>query len=193
MQYSYGTVTAPAFLSEPADLAAPQLLGWHLTTQIDDVVTTVELTEVEAYRSDDPASHSYGGPRGRNVVMFDRPGLLYVYRSYGIHWCANVVCGPGGVGSAILFRAGRPIAGEDEMARRRGRSINLAKGPGNLCQALGINGTHYGIDLMEKNAPVRLSRGADMPRYRRTPRIGISKAQDRLWRFLADGKSTNGH
>ncbi|CAN5219704.1 DNA-3-methyladenine glycosylase [soil metagenome] len=192
MQYSYGTVTAPALLSETADLAAPQLLGWHLTTQIDGVVTTVELTEVEAYRFDDPASHSFGGPRGRNLVMFERPGLLYVYRSYGIHWCANVVCGPEGVGSAILFRAGRPTAGEEEMARRRGRSINLARGPGNLCQALGINGAHYGVDLMEANAPIRLIPGTEMLSYRRTSRIGISKAQDRLWRFLADERSTNG-
>lgn len=118
--------------------------------------------------------------------MFERPGLLYVYRSYGIHWCANVVCGDLGVGSAILLRAGRPIAGAEIMTRRRGRATNLATGPGNLCQALGITGDLNGVDLFEPGAPVALQPGASPTRIRITPRIGISKAVDNPWRFLAE-------
>ncbi len=145
------------------------------------------LTEVEAYRQDDPASHSFGGPRGRNVIMFDRPGLLYVYRSYGIHWCANVVCGPEGVGSAILLRAGRPLVGEETMVVRRGRSSNLTVGPGNLCSALGITGSHNGIDLLNSTSGIRLIPGPAPEEIRITPRIGITKATDRPWRFLTSG------
>ncbi|MGH8925734.1 MAG: DNA-3-methyladenine glycosylase [Acidimicrobiia bacterium] len=180
----YGTVTDSTFLDRTADLAAPRLLGWHLVSHIDGVRTEVVLTEVEAYRQDDPASHSYGGPRGRNVVMFDRPGLLYVYRSYGVHWCANVVCGEVGVGSAILLRAGRPISGQAAMARRRGRNTNLTSGPGNLCQALGITGLENGLDLFNADSPVRLTEGEPPANIAVTPRIGISKAIEVPWRFL---------
>ncbi|MGH8959270.1 MAG: DNA-3-methyladenine glycosylase [Acidimicrobiia bacterium] len=183
-----GPSSEATFLQHPANVAAPQLLGWHLMSEIEDL-TEVVLTEVEAYRSDDPASHSFGGPRGRNVVMFDRPGLLYVYRSYGVHWCANVVCADVGIGSAILLRAGHPVAGEDLMARRRGRATNLAIGPGNLCQALGITGAINGIDLFEPKSPVRLQPGAPPARIRVTPRIGITKAVDTPWRFLAEDES----
>ena len=91
--------------------------------------------------------------------MFKRPGLLYVYRSYGIHWCANVVCGPEGVGSAILLRAGRPLVGEETMVVRRRRSSNLTVGPGNLCSALGITGSHNGIDLLDASSGIRLTPG----------------------------------
>jgi DNA-3-methyladenine glycosylase len=187
MQYSYDTVTEIPFLNLLADEAAPRLLGWRLVSKVDDEHTEIALTEVEAYRSDDPASHSYGGPRGRNVVMFDRPGLLYVYRSYGIHWCANVVCGGVGVGSAILLRAGRPISGPDIMERRRGRTTNLTSGPGNLCQALGIDGSHNALDLFDATSPIRLQAGPPPAKIEVTRRIGISKAVETPWRFLAVG------
>ncbi len=147
--------------------------------------TEIALTEVEAYRQDDPASHSFGGPRGRNMIMFERSGLLYVYRSYGIHWCANVVCGPVGVGTAVLLRSGRPVAGRETMVRRRGRSTNLATGPGNLCQALGITGELNGTDLLDEKSPVRLLPGTAPAKFVSTPRIGISKAIDVRWRFVA--------
>lgn len=179
------TVTAPAFLDETADLAAPRLLGWRLRSLIGDTPTEIGLTEVEAYRSDDPASHSFGGPRGRNLVMFDRPGLLYVYRSYGIHWCANVVCSPKGEGSAILLRAGAPCEGEAVMVARRGRRNPLAIGPGNLCQALGVTSEHNQIDLFDPTSPLRLLPGPPPHQVLATPRIGISKAVDVPWRFVA--------
>jgi len=178
-------LVAPEFLYELADRAAPRLLGWHLESRVDGMLSKLALTEVEAYRFDDPASHSFGGPRGRNVVMFDRPGLLYVYRSYGLHWCANVVCGKVGEGSAILLRAGTVIAGEETMISRRGRSANLTTGPGNLCQALGLTGLHNKIDLFDPRSPVRLLPGKPPSSIRITPRIGISKAIDKPWRFLA--------
>ena len=177
------------FLNLTADQAAPRLLGWLLLSEVAGQKAGVTITEVEAYRSDDPASHSFGGPRGRNVVMFERPGLLYVYRSYGIHWCANVVCGEVGVGSAILLRAGRPTLGQDVMAKRRGRAKNLANGPGNLCQAMGITGDLNGIDLFDTNSPVTLHAGAAPPAIRVTPRIGITKAVDTPWRFLEEAES----
>ena len=177
------------FLNLTADQAAPRLLGWRLVSKVDGLHTEIALTEVEAYRSDDPASHSFGGPRGRNVVMFERPGLLYVYRSYGIHWCANVVCGEAGVGSAILLRAGRPSLGQDVMADRRGLAKNLAIGPGNLCQAMGITGDLNGIDLFDINSPVTLHPGPAPSGIRVTPRIGITKAVDTPWRFLEEAES----
>lgn len=187
MQYSGATVTDASFLSLTADQAAPRLLGWQLLSEVAGQRAEIAITEVEAYRSDDPASHSFGGPRGRNVVMFERPGLLYVYRSYGIHWCANVVCGGAGVGSAILLRAGRPISGSDIMERRRGRTTNLTSGPGNLCQALGIDGSHNGLDLFDATSPIRLQAGPAPAKIEVTRRIGISKAVETPWRFLAVG------
>ncbi len=177
--------TVPRFLLESADRAAPCLLGWRLLTTVDGIHTEVALSEVEAYRADDPASHSFGGPRGRNRIMFERAGLMYVYRSYGIHWCANVVCGQLGEGSAILLRAGAALSGQTEMTRRRGRSTYLTQGPGNLSQALGIDGSHKGIDLFSPRSPIRLLPGDPPPAIRVTPRIGITKAIEQPWRFVA--------
>lgn len=177
-------------LSRRADAVAPRLLGWRLVSEVGGERTEGEIVEVEAYLgADDPASHAAtkGGATDRNRSMFGPPGLLYVYRSYGVHWCANVVTGPDGDPSAVLIRALRPIDGLPTMARRRGRDHDLCSGPGRLTRALGIAGEHDGHDL--RNPPVRLvPAGSVEPRViRRSPRIGISRARERLLRFTLDG------
>lgn len=175
----------PQFLQGPADQAAPLLLGWHLRSIVGGVLTEVSLTEVEAYSPDDPASHAFNGVRPRNAAMFGPPGTLYVYRSYGIHWCANVVVGDEDTGAAVLVRAGLPVAGIEQMINRRARKRDLLNGPGNLTQALGIDLSHNGIDLFLADSPIRLTPGDPPQAIRATPRIGISKAAERPWRFVS--------
>ncbi len=177
-------MTVPEFLQGEAVRAAPLLLGWRLQSRIDGELTEVELTEVEAYDESDPASHSFGGLRSRNAVMFGRPGFLYVYLSYGVHWCANVVCGPVGSGAAVLMRGGMPVSGEDVMARRRGRGTRLTQGPGNLARAMAITGDHNGLDLFAPGSPILLLPASALVPSTATTRIGISKATERLWRFV---------
>lgn len=171
----------------PAHHLAPQLLGWTF----EGVGASGRIVEVEAYEPDDPASHSFRGPTARNAAMFGPPGRLYVYLIYGIHLCANVVVGPAGQGSAVLLRALEPLNGEDLMADRRGQNRPTAwtSGPGKLCQALGIQRDHDGVDVLDDNSEIRLippTQHHDRPAVA-GPRIGITKAVDRPWRFgLAD-------
>ncbi len=166
--------------------AARWLLGCVIRTEFDGATTEVRLTEVEAYAGDrDPASHAYRGLTPRNASMFGPPGTLYVYRSYGIHWCMNIVAAGPGVAHAILLRGGEPVAGEATMAQRRGRTDHLTDGPGKLSQALGVDGRHDGTSVA--TGEVRLIRGG-LPRgyvVETTPRVGISRAADRPWRFVA--------
>ncbi|HEY5891463.1 MAG TPA: DNA-3-methyladenine glycosylase [Acidimicrobiia bacterium] len=165
--------------------AAPQLLGSHLVSEIDGDLVRVRLTEVEAYKgSDDPASHAYRGETPRNSAMFQAPGTLYVYRSYGIHWCANTAAGPMGIGWGILMRSGQIVDGESTVIRRRGRYDQLANGPGKLTHALGITGEHNGLDLFDASSPIRLEPGDSAGLVMATPRIGISRAKDVPWRFI---------
>jgi DNA-3-methyladenine glycosylase len=141
------------------------------------------IVELEAYERDDPASHAYGGPTARNAAMFGPPGHAYVYRSYGVHWCLNLVCEPEGVASAVLVRALEPTRGLDAMRARRGvdETRLLCSGPGRLCQALGVTGAHDGLPL--DRPPFELRPAASAAAVLTGPRIGITKASERPWRY----------
>ena len=172
----------PDFSSDATTLA-PALIG--MTILVSGVGG--EIVETEAYVRDDPASHSFRGPTRRNAAMFGPPGRLYVYRSYGIHWCLNVVCGPPGSGQAVLIRALRPTHGLPTMAQRRGTETDrlLCSGPGRLCQALAVDGTLDGQPI--DGARVRLLPRAHALAIAAGPRIGISQARELPWRFGAKG------
>lgn len=173
----------PPELARPAHEAAPALLGWSLL--VDGVGGTI--VEVEAYGPDDPASHSYRGETARNAAMFGPPGRLYVYRSYGLHWCVNVVCAPAGVGAAVLLRALEPTHGLGVMAARRGLADPrlLCAGPGRLAQALGLDGADDGAALLPPRFALVPPAGA--VEHESSPRIGISKAAAVPWRFAITG------
>lgn len=142
------------------------------------------ITEVEAYREDDPASHTYRGRTDRNAVMFGAPGHLYVYFTYGMHHCCNVVTGPSGHGAAVLLRAVEPIAGVDLMRERRRGRPQLADGPAKLCQAFAIGPEHNGTDLCRGGDVGLFDDGVPPPDLPLVgPRIGISKAVEVPWRF----------
>ncbi|MFZ4519726.1 MAG: DNA-3-methyladenine glycosylase [Microthrixaceae bacterium] len=151
------------------------------------------IVEVEAYDGEtDPASHAAGGRTARNELMFGPAGHLYVYRSYGLHWCANVVVGPAGPARAVLLRAVEPVAGVEAMRCDRPRirdDRSLADGPGKLCAALGITGADAGADLCRRDGELRLRRDALGPPDRPavTTRVGISRAVERPWRFMVPG------
>lgn len=164
---------------------APKLLGLVLRSGDRAGV----IVEVEAYAGvADPASHAYRGRTARTEVMFGPPGRLYVYRSYGVHWCANIVCRPAGEASAVLVRAIEPIEGIDQMWADRPKAraeTDLGSGPGKLCAALAIDDRHNGIDLLDPASSVRLTAGpsAAAPEVVDGPRVGITKAVDKPWRF----------
>jgi DNA-3-methyladenine glycosylase len=180
-------------LSRPALSVAPDLLGWRLRHTTDDGPVVIELTEVEAYEGAvDPASHAYRGRTPRNGVMFGPAGHLYCYFSYGMHWCANLVCGPDGTASAILLRAGRVVDGLDLARRRRGDRVtdrDLARGPARLTMALGIDGTANGTDLLG-GGTLRLEPADRAVAVSKGPRVGVSQAADRPWRFWRTGDET---
>ncbi|CAJ1502633.1 DNA-3-methyladenine glycosylase [[Mycobacterium] burgundiense] len=148
------------------------------------------IVEVEAYGGvpdgpwPDPAAHSFRGPNARNQVMFGPAGRLYTYRSHGIHVCANIVCGPPDTAAAVLVRAGVVVSGREVARRRRGGVADraLGRGPGNLCSALGIQLSDNGSDVFDPTSPVRLELAAERPAVS-GPRVGVSKAADRAWRF----------
>ncbi|TKA09855.1 DNA-3-methyladenine glycosylase [Actinacidiphila oryziradicis] len=182
-------------LAHPAEEVAPKLLGAILTHETPEGTVSITITETEAYSGTaDPASHAYRGRTPRNAVMFGPAGHLYVYRSHGLHWCANIVTGADGIASAVLIRAGRVIEGEDLARKRRGGTVEsprLARGPGNFCQALGITAEHNGTDLLT-GASVTLSEGEPVPAalIRVGPRVGVSRAHDWQHRFYLAGDPT---
>ncbi|MGO9510772.1 MAG: DNA-3-methyladenine glycosylase [Mycobacterium sp.] len=184
-------MSAEQLLADPVE-AARRLLGATITGR--DVRGIV--VEVEAYGGvpdgpwPDAAAHSYRGRGGRNVVMFGPPGRLYTYRSHGIHVCANVVCGPDGTAAAVLLRAVAVEDGLNVARARRGaavRPLALARGPGNLCEALGITMDDNGIDLFDPTGPVTL-RLNEANGAMAGPRVGVSQAADRPWRLWLAGR-----
>lgn len=179
------TVLPLHWFGRDALVVASELLNKVIRVSSGDVLVAGRIVETEAYLPDDPASHSFRGPSARNRTMFGPPGHLYVYLSYGIHRCANVVTGPEGSGQAVLIRAVVPISGIDEVRARRGtRDRELANGPGKLCQALGIELDDDGCDLAGGSRITIADDDVPPPPEPVTgPRIGISKAVDRPWRF----------
>jgi DNA-3-methyladenine glycosylase len=176
-------VIGRAFFDRSVHEVAPDLLG--VTLLVDGVGGPI--VEVEAYHHEDPASHGFGGRTERNAAMFGPPGHAYVYRSYGIHWCLNFVCEEEGSASAVLLRALEPVSGLEAMRARRGLDDPrlLASGPGRLCQALGVTREHDGLPL--DRPPFELLPAAAPVEIVRAPRIGITKAADRPWRYLVAG------
>ncbi|POM23264.1 3-methyladenine DNA glycosylase [Actinomadura rubteroloni] len=175
-----------AFFDRPVELVAPDLLGRVLTHDTPSGTVAVRVTETEAYAGPlDPASHAYRGRTPRVEVMFGPPGHAYVYFTYGMHFCVNLVCGPPGTASAVLLRAGEVVAGAETAAARRLRSSarDLARGPARLCQALGIVREHNGLDVCS-GGPLRISSGDSAPASVLSgPRVGVSSAKDVPWRY----------
>ncbi len=166
-----------AQLHQPAEEVAPLLLNAVIT----DGQVTIRIVEVEAYAGErDPASHAYRGPGVKNAVMFGPPGRAYIYLSYGMHWCMNIVCHPEGVGGGVLLRAGEVVAGTEVARMRRNGQRDLARGPGRLGQALGVTMADSGADL--RTGRLRLTPGPQA-QVMRGPRVGVSQAADRPWRF----------
>jgi DNA-3-methyladenine glycosylase len=151
------------------------------------------IVEVEAYAGpDDPGSHGYRGRTPRTATMFGPPGHLYVYFTYGMHWCANVVCGPVGTCSAVLIRALAPLTGLETMREARGPAVrgdrDLCSGPAKTCQAIGLNGAHDGADLCAEDGPHLVDDGfGPPPRIGRSARIGLTNGADRPWRWYVEG------
>ena len=172
-----------SFFRRSVHEVAPDLIG--ATLRFDGVGG--RMVEVEAYHHTDPAAHSFRGQTERNAVMFGPPGYAYFYRSYGIHWCLNFVCEPEGSASAVLIRALEPTAGLSTMRRRRGVTDPrlLCSGPGRLCEALRISRRHNGFALDE--APFELFARSDAVEVVAGPRIGITKAVNKPWRYGLKG------
>jgi DNA-3-methyladenine glycosylase len=189
-----------AFFERPVLDVAPDLVGAH----VSHGGVTIRLTEVEAYDGlNDPGSHAFRGLTPRTSIMFGPPGGLYVYFSYGMHWCANLVCGSEGTPSAVLLRAGEVVGGLELARHRRGAVADrdLARGPARLTQALGLSREHNGLDVTASDSPVSVVRraggaGADGPApvVRSGPRVGVSGAggdgEVYPWRFWADAEPT---
>jgi DNA-3-methyladenine glycosylase len=182
-----------SFFARPSTEVAPDLLGRVLVRVLPDGTRlAARLVEVEAYGPNDPASHAFRGPTPRNLVMFGPPGHLYVYFTYGMHFCSNVVTGADGVGTAVLLRAAEPLEGLDAMAERRGVDAPtlLCSGPGRLTQAMEISRPENGADLV-RDASVHLRRGDPVaPRsIARSTRVGVNVGTERRWRFYEAGSA----
>ncbi|SVD42664.1 uncharacterized protein METZ01_LOCUS395518 [marine metagenome] len=178
-----------AFFNRAALTVAKDLLGRWLIHETPSGLLAGRVVETEAYDETDPASHSCHGRTERNAMMFESGGSAYVYRSYGIHWCLNVAAGPKGFGAAVLIRALEPILGDRDMAHHRATTSptcshrDLCRGPGRLCQALGVTAEHNGVSMVTSSLRFVTPRGLRRPESFATPRIGISRAIEAPWRF----------
>lgn len=200
----------PDFLENPSDVAAPLLLGCTLTRTItlngEKHKLVARIVETEAYDQDDPASHAFGGPSERNAAMFGPAGHLYVYVSYGMHHCCNVVCGPKGFGSGCLVRAVEPLegvevmrelreagrAGKEQAERARKHQLklrDLTNGPGKVCAALGIDKELYGHELTVEPLVLEFAPLLPGETIGCSPRVGISKNADAPKRFFIEGNA----
>jgi DNA-3-methyladenine glycosylase len=179
------TNTNLGFLQGSAVEVAPRLLGCILERQIGDKTVRVKIVETEAYDQTDVASHSYNGRTPRTDVMFGPAGYLYVYFTYGMHYCCNIVVGEDGYGAAVLIRAVEPLDGAELLSQNRGgrEGVEMTNGPAKLCQALGIDKAMNGHNLRQKS--LRLIQGESVVEEGivQTTRIGISKSKDIPWRF----------
>ncbi|MGH3325633.1 MAG: DNA-3-methyladenine glycosylase [Streptomyces sp.] len=180
------------FFDRPVDEVAPDLLGRVFAHRTAEGEVAVRLTEVEAYAGTvDPASHAYRGRTQRNAVMFGPPGHAYVYFTYGMHFCVNLVCREEGNASAVLLRAGAVVRGEELARARRARSSarDLARGPARLCQALEIDRRLGGADVCDPEGPLRILPGEPVKRalIRTGPRTGVNGGKDTPWRFWVEG------
>lgn len=168
--------------------AAPALLGWLLVHTSPEGTTSGYVVETECYNAEDAASHSFKGKTPRTEVMFGPAGYLYVYFTYGMHYCVNIVTGPEGSGQAVLIRALQPVDGLDIMRKRRGNvaDTQLTNGPAKLTQAMAINKAHNGAYVLG-NGEFKLLSGLKPHTVRQTTRIGITKEIDKPWRFYIAG------
>ncbi|CAN5273380.1 DNA-3-methyladenine glycosylase [soil metagenome] len=178
-----GRLLTRKFFARSVHAVAPDLIG---ATMLVDGVGGI-ITEVEAYHQTEPAAHSFNGPTPRTMVMFGPPGFLYVYRSYGIHWCMNVVCEKEGSASAVLIRAIAPTHGIPAMRRRRGLHDErmLCSGPGKLCEAMAVSDKHNGLAL--DALPIAIHARTRKPEIVSGLRIGITKAVELPWRYGLKG------
>ena len=192
-----GATLKRSFFDRPAALVAPELLGCIIEHRTAEGVIGVRLTEVEAYHGDvDPASHAFRGLTPRNAVMFGEPGHVYVYFTYGMHYCMNLVCAGAGIASAVLLRAGEVVTGAELAASRRGllavsgvaASRDLARGPARLTVALGIGRADNGTDACDPASELRVRRGEASSTVLTGPRVGVAAGAQTPWRFWLDGE-----
>lgn len=188
-------MSAPrSFFAHPPQEVAPRLLGAIMTSRAGGLVVSARITEVEAYCDSDPASHTFKGRTARNATMFGAPGHLYVYFTYGMHFCANTVAHEPGRSGGVLLRAGEILDGLETARARRGfprTDRDLARGPARLAQALGLDRSFDGTDLCSARTPVQVTPAAPGEydaQVRSGPRVGVSLGADTPWRFWLDGE-----